>query len=48
MDHWNVVTDIVTSAKSLAAGMPLSAVFEIIDEENLLEKAQVLGEKIDE
>ena len=26
MSHWNVVPDIVTSAKSLAAGMPLSAV----------------------
>ncbi len=26
MEHWDVVPDIVTSAKSLAAGMPLSAV----------------------
>jgi 4-aminobutyrate aminotransferase/(S)-3-amino-2-methylpropionate transaminase len=78
MSHWNVEPDIVTSAKSLAAGMPLGAVIgksemmnaphvgglggtyggnpvscraaqavlDIFEEENLLEKAGVLGKKL--
>jgi len=80
MSHWHVVPDIITSAKSLAAGMPLGAVIgktemmnaphvgglggtyggnpvscraaqavlEIIEEENLLEKADGLGKKLKE
>jgi 4-aminobutyrate aminotransferase/(S)-3-amino-2-methylpropionate transaminase len=78
MSHWNVEPDIITSAKSLAAGMPLGAVIgksemmnaphvgglggtyggnpvscraaqavlDIFEEENLLEKAGVLGKKL--
>jgi 4-aminobutyrate aminotransferase/(S)-3-amino-2-methylpropionate transaminase len=78
MEHWNVVPDMITVAKSLAAGMPLSAVIgksdvmdsvhpfglggtysgnpvccraalavmEIFEEENMLQKAEVLGEKL--
>ena len=78
IEHWNVVPDIVVLAKSLAAGLPLSAIIgrkEIIDsphigglggtfggnpvacraalavldvfkEENLLYKAEILGEKV--
>jgi len=80
IEHWNVVPDVVLSAKSLAAGMPLGAVIgrkevmdaphvgglggtyggnpvvcraalavlEIIEEENLLEKSIILGQKIKE
>ncbi|MFX1454316.1 MAG: 4-aminobutyrate--2-oxoglutarate transaminase [Promethearchaeota archaeon] len=78
VDHWNVVPDIIVLAKSLAAGLPLSAiigrkeimdsphigglggtfsgnpvacraalaVLEIFEEENLLNKAEILGKKI--
>jgi 4-aminobutyrate aminotransferase / (S)-3-amino-2-methylpropionate transaminase / 5-aminovalerate transaminase len=78
MEHWGVEPDLVLVAKSMAAGMPLSAVvgradmmnapqvgglggtyggnpvccsaalavFEIFEEENLLAKAQTLGEKL--
>jgi len=78
MEHWNVEPDLVTVAKSLAAGMPLSAVvgrkeimeaphagglggtyggnpvscraalavLEVIKEEQLLQKAQLLGKKL--
>jgi len=78
MEHWNVVPDMITVAKSLAAGMPLSAVvgksdvmdsvhpfglggtysgnpvccraalavMEIFEEENMLQKAEALGEKL--
>ena len=78
IEHWNVVPDIVLSAKSLAAGMPLSAiigrremmdaphvgglggtyggnpvscraalaVLNIIEEENLIQKAEQLGKKV--
>jgi 4-aminobutyrate aminotransferase/(S)-3-amino-2-methylpropionate transaminase len=78
MEHWGVEADITTIAKSLAAGMPLSAVagrreimdsvhaggiggtyggnpvacraalavFDIFETENLLEKAQALGQKL--
>jgi 4-aminobutyrate aminotransferase/(S)-3-amino-2-methylpropionate transaminase len=78
MEHWNVEPDLTTVAKSLAAGMPLSAVVgkkEIMDsvhpmgiggtyggnpvacraglavlgifeEENLLQKAEKLGQKL--
>ncbi|NQU03311.1 MAG: aminotransferase class III-fold pyridoxal phosphate-dependent enzyme, partial [Syntrophaceae bacterium] len=80
MEHWGVEPDLVTVAKSLAAGMPLSAVvgkkemldaphvgglggtysgnpvccqaalavLDVIEEENLLEKAKALGEKLRE
>ena len=80
VEHWNVEPDLVTVAKSLAAGMPLSAVvgrkevmdtvhpsgvggtyggnpvacraalavLDIIEEENLLQKAEVLGKKLRE
>jgi len=80
MEHWGVEPDLVTVAKSLAAGMPLSAVvgkkemldaphvgglggtyggnpvacraglavMEIFEEENLLQKAEVLGKKLKE
>jgi 4-aminobutyrate aminotransferase / (S)-3-amino-2-methylpropionate transaminase / 5-aminovalerate transaminase len=78
IEHWNIEPDIITLAKSLAAGMPLSAiigkkdimnsphvgglgttfggnpvscsaalaVLDIIHEEDLLEKAVVLGKKL--
>ncbi len=78
MEHWGVVPDLVTVAKSLAAGMPLSAVvgrreimdsvhlaglggtysgnplacaaalavLDIFEEENMLEKSVILGEKL--
>ena len=78
MEHWNVEADITTVDKSLAAGMPLSAVvgkkeimdavhpggiggtyggnpvacraalavMEIFETENLLQKAQKLGDKL--
>jgi len=78
MEHWNVTPDLITAGKSLAAGMPLSAVvgkseimdsvypfglggtysgnplacraalavMEIFEEENMLQKAEVLGEKL--
>lgn len=78
MEHWGVEPDLVTTAKSLAAGMPLSAVvgrkemmdephvgglggtyggnpvccraalavLEVFEEENLLEKAVSLGERV--
>jgi 4-aminobutyrate aminotransferase/(S)-3-amino-2-methylpropionate transaminase len=78
LEHWNVEADLTIVAKSLAAGMPLSAVvgkteimdsphvgglggtyggnpvccraalavLAIFEEEDLLEKAKVLGEKV--
>lgn len=78
IEHWNVVPDMITTAKSLAAGMPLSAVvgkadimdsvypmgvgstyganpvacraslavMEIFEEEDLLVRAERLGEKV--
>ena len=78
MEHYDVQADLITFAKSLAGGMPLSgvcgraeimdapapgglggtyagnalaiasahAVLDIIDSENLLERANVLGDKI--
>jgi 4-aminobutyrate aminotransferase/(S)-3-amino-2-methylpropionate transaminase len=78
IEHWKVEPDLITSAKSLAAGMPLSAVIgksemmnaphvgglggtyggnpvscsaalavlDIFQEENLLQKAEALGEKV--
>lgn len=78
MDHWGVEADIITTAKSLTAGMPLSAVtgraeimdsvhvgglgstyggnplacsaalavLEVLTEDGLLEKAEVLGNKV--
>ncbi len=78
MEHWGVEADITTTAKSLAAGMPLSAVvgktdimdsvhpggiggtyganplackaalavFDVVEEENLLEKGKALGDKL--
>jgi len=80
MEHWKVEPDLMTVAKSLAAGMPLSAVvgrkeimdavhpsgvggtyggnpvacraglavMEIFEEENVLQKAKVLGKKLRE
>jgi len=80
VNHWKVEPDLVTVAKSLAAGMPLSAVIgrkevmdtvhpsgvggtyggnpvacraalavlDIIEEENLLKKAEILGKKLKE
>jgi len=80
MEHWEVEPDLVTVAKSLAAGMPLSAVvgkqemldaphvgglggtysgnpiccqaalavLNVFEEENLLQKAEVLGKKLRE
>lgn len=79
MEHWDIEADLTTVAKSLAAGMPLSAVvgkkeimdsvhsggiggtyngnplscsaalavFDIFESENLLEKAQALGRKLE-
>jgi 4-aminobutyrate aminotransferase / (S)-3-amino-2-methylpropionate transaminase / 5-aminovalerate transaminase len=78
MEHWGVEPDLTTTAKSLAAGLPLSgvvgkaeimdsvhpggmggtyganplaceaglAVFEVIEQENLLERGRALGEKL--
>lgn len=78
MEHWNVEPDMITVAKSIAAGMPISAVIgkeeimgtvhpwglggtyggnpvacqaalavlEVYEEENLLKKAEALGEKL--
>jgi 4-aminobutyrate aminotransferase/(S)-3-amino-2-methylpropionate transaminase len=78
IEHWNVEPDLVTIAKSLAAGMPLAAVtgreevmasvhpwgvggtyggnpvccraalavLDIFEEENLLQKAEALGDKL--
>lgn len=78
MEHWGIEPDIVTAAKSIAAGMPLSAVIgkseimnqpdvgalgstfggnplslraalavlEIFEEENILQKAKTLGQKV--
>jgi len=78
MEHWGVEPDLTTTAKSLAAGLPLSgvvgraaimdsvhpggiggtyganplaceaglAVFEVIEQENLLERGVALGEKL--
>ena len=78
IEHWGVEPDLMTVAKSLAAGMPLSAVvgkaeimdsvhaaglggtysgnplacaaglavMEIFEEENMVEKARLLGEKL--
>ena len=78
IEHWNVVPDIIILAKSLAAGLPLSAiigrknimnsphigglggtyggnpvacraalaVLDIFEEENLLNKAETLGKKL--
>ncbi|MER1999132.1 MAG: 4-aminobutyrate--2-oxoglutarate transaminase [Lysinibacillus sp.] len=80
MEQFDVVPDLMTVSKSLAAGLPLSgvvgrknilecsspgelggtysgnplaceaalAVIEIIEEENLLKKAEILGQKIEE
>jgi len=80
VNHWKVEPDLVTVAKSLAAGMPLSAVIgrkevmdavhpsgvggtyggnpvacraalavlDIIEEENLLQRAEALGKKLRE
>ncbi|WHX26211.1 4-aminobutyrate--2-oxoglutarate transaminase [Virgibacillus halodenitrificans] len=79
MDHFDVVPDLMTVSKSLAAGLPLSAVvgrkdildvagpgelggtfagnpvacaaalsvFDIVEEENLLDKSEMLGQKIE-
>ncbi|ASN07415.1 4-aminobutyrate--2-oxoglutarate transaminase [Virgibacillus necropolis] len=79
MEHFDVVPDLVTVSKSLAAGFPLSAVvgkkeilntagpgelggtfagnpvacaaaltvLEIIEEENLLQKSEILGQKLE-
>jgi 4-aminobutyrate aminotransferase/(S)-3-amino-2-methylpropionate transaminase len=79
IEHWNVEPDLITVAKSLAAGMPLSAVvgkqeimdavhpgglggtyganpvacraalavLEIFKEEDLLQRAQALGDKLE-
>jgi 4-aminobutyrate aminotransferase/(S)-3-amino-2-methylpropionate transaminase len=78
IEHWGVEPDIVTSAKSIAAGMPLSAimgrreimdephvgglgstfggnpisiraalaVLEVMEEEDILGKAEILGQKV--
>jgi len=78
IEHWGVEPDLITTAKSLAAGMPLAAVvgkaeimdavhpgglggtyggnpvacaaalavLEVYEEENMLEKSVVLGEKL--
>lgn len=78
IEHWGVAPDIITTAKSMAAGYPLSgitgraevmdaphagglggtyggnpgacraalAVFDIISEENLLDRARAIGEKV--
>ncbi|MCK5165142.1 MAG: 4-aminobutyrate--2-oxoglutarate transaminase [Desulfobacula sp.] len=78
MEHWGVEADITTTAKSLAAGIPLSAVvgkagimdsvhpggiggtyganplacsaalavFDVIEQENLLQKGKDLGDKL--
>jgi 4-aminobutyrate aminotransferase/(S)-3-amino-2-methylpropionate transaminase len=78
IEHWGVEPDLITVAKSLAAGMPLAAVvgkaeimdavhawglggtyggnpvacaaglavMEVFEEENMLEKSVVLGEKL--
>jgi len=78
MVHWGIEPDIVTAAKSIAAGMPLSAimgksemmdephvgglgstfggnpvsiraalaVLEVFEEENILQKAEALGQKV--
>jgi 4-aminobutyrate aminotransferase/(S)-3-amino-2-methylpropionate transaminase len=80
IEHWNVEPDIIILAKSLAAGMPLSAVvgrkeimnsvhigglggtysgnpiacraalavLEIFKEENLLQKAEIISQKLEE
>jgi len=80
IEHWNVEPDLITVAKSFAAGMPLAAVvgrheimssihpsgvggtyggnplacraglavMEIFEEENLLQKAETLGQKLTE
>lgn len=80
MEHWGIEPDLVLTAKSLAAGMPLSAVIgraeimnapqvgglggtyggnpvccraalavlEIFEEERLLDRARILGEKLRE
>lgn len=80
IEHWDVEPDLIIVAKSLAAGMPLSAVvgkqeimdsvhagglggtysgnplacraalavLEAFEEENLLEKSQILGNKLNE
>lgn len=80
MEHFDVVADLTTVSKSLAAGLPLSgvvgrteilnvadpgelggtyagspvacaaalAVIDIIEEESLLEKSEVMGQKIEE
>jgi len=80
MEHWGVEADLTTTAKSLAAGLPLSgvvgkaaimdavhpggiggtyganplacaaglAVFEVIEQENLLARGRALGEKLHE
>src|SRR5699024_3257376 len=78
--HYDIVPDLMTVAKSLAAGLPLSAVvgrkdvlntagpgelggtlagnpvacaaalavFDVIEEENLLEKSETVGQKIED
>ena len=80
IEHWDVEPDLITVAKSLAAGMPLAAVIgkqeimdsvhpwglggtyggnpvacraalavlEVFEEEGLVEKAAVLGQKLNE
>lgn len=80
VEHYEVVPDLITVSKSLAAGLPLSgvvgkteilneadpgelggtysgnpvacaaalAVIDVIEEENLLEKAEILGQKLEE
>jgi 4-aminobutyrate aminotransferase/(S)-3-amino-2-methylpropionate transaminase len=80
VEHWNVIPDIVILAKSLAAGLPLSAiigrkeimdaphvgglggtysgnpiacraalaVLDIFQEENLLKKSEILGQKVND
>jgi len=50
IEHSGVEPDMMTMAKSMADGMPISAaalaVMEIFEEENILEKSQALGEKL--
>ena len=79
IEHFDVIPDLITVSKSLAAGLPLSgvvgrteilnvadpgelggtysgspvacaaalAVIDIMEEENLVEKAEILGQKIE-
>src|SRR5207302_574917 len=46
IEHYGIEPDLITVAKSIAAGLPLSAVLDVIEDEALLDRAERIGETI--